>query len=79
MISKITLANMKTDAASQCHHLATLTMLLSYALSAHIGEAGNKDKVIAISVTASILLQLPTDQLLINPGDKTATPSCLLE
>lgn len=56
-------------------------MLLSYALSAHIGEAGDKDKVkvIAISVTASIPLLLPTDQLLINPGDKTATPSCLLE
>lgn len=70
---------MKTDAASQGHHWATLTMLLAYALSARIGEAGDKDKVIAISVTASIPLLLSPDQLLINPGDKTATPSCLLE
>lgn len=54
-------------------------MLLAYALSARIGEAGDKDKVIAISVTASIPLLLSPDQLLINPGDKTATPSCLLE
>lgn len=59
---------------SQGHHLATLTMLLSYSLSAHISEARGKDKVIAMSVTASIPLLIPTEELLIKPGDETAHP-----